>query len=152
MASMSSNSKFISNFSVDDFTSNHQLDFYNYYIQICGEKIIPARADIKPIDIVKILPHLMLLEKKADDFNIRLMGTRCAEVLGENTGKNLNHYEGASDVIERLNWSMEHKKPFYHMRPLDKFNKKHTNSSALVMPLSNNNCHVNMFILVHHFF
>ena len=149
---MSNNSNFICDFSADDFTSNHQLEFYKYWLSIKGRREMPSRADIHPADIVKILPHLMLIEKKPDDFVVRLMGTRCAQVLGEGTGKSLCSSQAIEDVIAQLTWCAKNKKSYFHTKPLEKLTKKYVKSSALVMPLSNNDDDVNMFVLVHHFF
>lgn len=113
---------------------------------------MPARSDIHPADIVKILPHLILIEKDGDDFVVRLMGTRCANVLGESTGKSLKSSAESMEAIDRFKWSVKNKRPYFHIKPLDKFNKKHVSSSAVVMPLSENNKDVNMFVLVHHFY
>lgn len=145
-------SDFISDFSPGNFTSPLQVDFYNYLLKIKGEHSMASRGDIKPEDIVDILPMIILYDKIEDDYVVRLMGTICAEVLGEATGKKLTSSPAGSDAIERFNWCAHNKKPYYHIKPLDKFNKIHANSSEIVMPLSNNDFDVNMIILAHHFY
>lgn len=149
---MNSGSSFVSDFSMSDFTSPLQVDFYNYWLKIKGERLMASRGDIKPEEIVDILPTIILFDKIDGDYVVRLMGTRCAEILGEATGKKLTSAPAGEEAIERFNWCAQTKKPYYHIKPLDKFNKKHVNSSAIVIPLSNNDNDVNMIILAHHFY
>ena len=111
-----------------------------------------SRSDINPADIVKILPMIIIFDKVDNDYVVRLMGTRCADILGELTGVKLNSTAPGQEAIERFDWCVNNKKPYYHIKPLDKFNKKHLNSSAIVMPLSDNDNDVNKIILAHHFY
>ena len=149
---MSNISSFISEFSVEDFTSKHQVVFYDYWQKICGDRMMPSRADIHPEDIVKILPHIIMFEKKENDFIVRLMGTRCAENLGEGTGNNLTTLEDGIGAFKRFNWCFENKKPYFHVKPYDNLKKNHVTLSAIVMPLSDNNNDVNMVILICDFY
>jgi|TARA_R110002096_G_scaffold435828_1_gene663732 PAS domain len=149
---MINTSDFIPDFTDEDLTSRHQKDFFYYYNKIKADRQIPSRSDINPADIVKILPHLILIEKSRGKFTVRLMGTKCASVLGERTGKSLNSIDGSTEEIDRLTWSSDNKRPYFHKSLLDKISKKHVKSSAIVMPLSENNNDVNMFVAVHHFY
>jgi hypothetical protein len=53
-----------------------------YWRQQRGEKSMPARADIDPIDIPKILPHLQLIEAVGGRFRFRVTGTAIVAVYG----------------------------------------------------------------------
>ena len=148
---MSNTLDFSPEFTEEDFTSRHQKVFFKYYNKIKGGRKMPARSDINPADIVKVLPHLILIEIVDNDFIVRLMGTKCANVLGESTGKSLKSNAGSTDAIRRFKWCAKNKRPYFHKKPLDK-NNKHGSSSAVVMPLSENDEDVNMFVLIHHFY
>lgn len=63
-------------------------ELHSYWSERCGTRKAPARADIDPIDIPQLLPHLALAEvEHADDgetFRIRyrLAGTQIEERFG----------------------------------------------------------------------
>ncbi|MDG1707203.1 MAG: PAS domain-containing protein [Emcibacteraceae bacterium] len=149
---MSKKEQFVSEFSIEDLTSPHQVKFYKYWQQLKGERTMPARADINPRDFVSTLPFVILCECSDGDYIIKIMGTKCAEVLGEATGLKISSSKGGKEAVDRFNWVVENKKPYFNIKPLDGFDKNHLNASAIVMPLSSNDNDVDMIILIHHFY
>lgn len=149
---MSINDQFVSDFSETDFTSKQQTKFFEYWNKLKGDREMPSRADINPGEIVSVLPYIILFDKKDDDYTVRLMGTKCAEILGEATGIKLKSVPAGQEAAPRFDWVVENKKPYFNVKPLDGFDKKHLEASALVMPLSSNDNEVDMIVLVHHFY
>ncbi|MEQ1890080.1 MAG: PAS domain-containing protein [Alphaproteobacteria bacterium] len=64
---------------------------FEYWSRVRGGKIVPGRSDIRPADILPLLPYLIILEYHPDGTLIhRLVGTACVERLGADyTGVNL---------------------------------------------------------------
>lgn len=64
---------------------------FEYWSRVRGDEIVPSRSDIRPADILPLLPHLIILEYRPDGTLVhRLVGTACVEGLGADyTGVNL---------------------------------------------------------------
>ena len=64
----------------------------DYWLSLCGGRVMPARAEISPRDLVEILPHIGLVEMVplqdgSEDYAMRLMGGKIEEVFGRLTGQ-----------------------------------------------------------------
>src|SRR5262249_38309564 len=59
------------------------LDLYRYWLARAAPRRMPSRGDIDPADIPLLLPNLIMVEKAADQFRNRLMGTGVAQLLGQ---------------------------------------------------------------------
>jgi hypothetical protein len=66
-----------------------------YWTGKCGGRTMPRRADIKPREILSLLPHVMIVEiHEPLRFCFRLVGTKICERWGENhTGKWLDELD-----------------------------------------------------------
>ena len=55
-----------------------------YWNRIRGHRPMPARADVNPVDIPKLLPYVMLIDVVHDplDFRFRLLGSAHDEIVG----------------------------------------------------------------------
>ena len=93
-----------------------------------------------------------MFDLKDDDYVVRLMGTKVAEILGESTGQSMLTIPTGLDAKDRFDWVVENKKPYFNIKPLEGFIRNHISASAVVMPLSSNDNDVDMIILVHHFY
>ncbi|NIA69832.1 PAS domain-containing protein [Pelagibius litoralis] len=60
------------------------VELYQYWLARCDGRRAPARADIDPIDIPKLLPYVTLTEVLGDGarFRYRLAGTKVEERFG----------------------------------------------------------------------
>jgi hypothetical protein len=66
---------------------------WSYWKERRGDRQMPARDDIDPIDIPTILPHLQLVETIDGRFRFRLAGTAIVEAYGaELTGKYVDDF------------------------------------------------------------
>lgn len=94
-----------------------------YLESIKGAREMPDRSDIKPSEIARLLPHMIIAEavNGGEDFRVRLFGTALVDLLGEErTGKLLSEFaeEGAAfsrknpDAVQRR-WLFVTQKAFF---------------------------------------
>jgi hypothetical protein len=70
-----------------------QRELYDYWRETAGLRAMPARADINPFDVPKLLPCIGLIDLTdgLEEARFRLAGTRLRDVYGEEiTGKRLD--------------------------------------------------------------
>jgi hypothetical protein len=65
---------------------------FEYWRAKAGSRVMPARADLDPVDIPALLPNIMLVDVEGPDrFRYRLIGTDCAQAHGvDATGRYLD--------------------------------------------------------------
>jgi len=77
-----------------------QRDLFDYWCQIAGARPMPARSDINPFSVPKLLPCIGLIDltEGLAEAKFRLAGTRLRDVYGEEiTGKRIDRvFAGAS--------------------------------------------------------
>jgi hypothetical protein len=58
----------------------------SYWERIRGERMMPRRRDLDPVDIPRLLPFVMLVDVLADplDFRFRLIGSSIQAILARN--------------------------------------------------------------------
>jgi len=149
-----SEASFIEDFNINDLISTGQQQFYIYWNEVKGSRIMPSRSDINPNDFVDILPNILIFDylEQEDDFIIRLTGTKNSQFLGETTGERLSTMEQYADAAERLKWCVKSKQPYYIKSTLESIDKEYIKYASIVMPLSDDNENVNMIILSSHFY
>jgi hypothetical protein len=84
-----------------------QRELYDYWHQTAGKRRLPARSDLDPFSVPKLLPCIGLIEIGAglSEARFRLAGTKLRDVYGEEvTGKRLDSvFAGASaDYWQRV--------------------------------------------------
>lgn len=98
---------------------------YAYWQGKRGERLMPARSDLDPLEIPSLLRHLILLDVTHDPlrFRVRLYGTEVADLRGRDlTGRYL--YEGAATSIGETTrpWNLatvETRRPHYVTGPYE---------------------------------
>jgi hypothetical protein len=88
-------------------TSAGKLEaFQAYWHEIRGERAMPARRDLDPLDIPKLLANVFLVDVLADgDFRYRLVGDHIVERAGANfTGLKVSEVadEGSQPELRKL--------------------------------------------------
>lgn len=71
------------------------LEFYEYWRRKSADRAMPARADIDPLEIPRLLANVFLMDVVAGNpqrFRFRLVGTRIAELEGEMTNRFLDEF------------------------------------------------------------
>ncbi|WP_193370374.1 PAS domain-containing protein [Pelagibius marinus] len=128
----------------------------DYWKSKKGDRIAPARADIDPVDIPRLLPRVMLVdvestEGSAPDFHYRLSGTGIRNVHGYDAtglrpldlkppiyGKLIHaHYRAAAEA----------RTPLAHVIVMIT-NKKQRSYARLILPLSEDGETINMLMTV----
>ena len=69
----------------------------DYWTKARGERAMPARADLDPMEMIPLLPHVILLDVLRDplDFRYRLIGTLVEEHMSAPyTGRRFSEFEG----------------------------------------------------------
>jgi hypothetical protein len=131
---------------------SRHLDFYSYWLSKRNRRIIPARRDLEPVGLGKLLPFLFIIDKAADEFRYRLMGTGVVQDLGRDlTGKPFNALVGNSpEAIAATQAVNEHifanAQPVLATAHLATWHGTIHNTSVLLLPLSDDGRHVNMYI------
>ena len=104
------------------------IELHAYLERLRGGREMADRADIKPSEIARLLPHMIIAEAidGGADFRVRLFGTRLVELLGEErTGKLFSEFaeEGCAcsnkspDAVQRR-WLFVTQKTFLDRKPV----------------------------------
>lgn len=70
-----------------------QRELFDYWLHAAGERSMPARADLDPLKVPRLLPNLGLIDLRQgfDQGLFRLAGTRLRDIYGmEITGRRLS--------------------------------------------------------------
>lgn len=121
---------------------------------------MPSRADIDPIEIPKLLPHVMLVERGDDGrYRYRLIGTENARAHGINaTGRFLDEVlpgpDYAAHVLALYDECVDRRRALYSeclfFSPARREPERHT--KVLFLPLSPDGETVNMIFVIQVFF
>ena len=131
---------------------SRHLDFYSYWLSKRNRRIIPARRDLDPVELATLLPFLFIIDKAAGEFRYRLMGTDMVQDLGRDlTGKPFNACVGnAPEAIAATQAVNEHifanAQPVFAMAHHATGHGTIQNTSVLLLPLSDDGRHVNMYV------
>ena len=87
-----------------DAPASYHLDLYRYWEAKRGSgQKAPTRRDIDPLDIVKLLPNLALVEPEQDSYRWRLMGTAIATDFGRDlTGRMFGEYVAPTGFVTNM--------------------------------------------------
>lgn len=74
-----------------------QLELYDYWRDRAGSRSVPARHDIDPAAIRRLLPHICIIDLKCGmhDAVFRLAGTRIRDIYG---------YEVTGTALREMEW------------------------------------------------
>ena len=138
------------------FTDPRLEQTYNYWREKAAGRAMPSRADIDPIEIPKLLPDVMLVERTADGrYRYRLIGTANQTAHGINaTGRFLDEVlpgpDYAAHVLSLYDECVETGRPLYSeclfFSPARHEPERHT--KVLFMPLSSDGDMVNMIFVI----
>ena len=126
---------------------------FDYWNQKRGSKAMPARGDIDPSEILKILPHVFLLDVRPEplDFRYRLIGTKMDEhMMGSYTGlwmSEIPHQKPPSRIWASCRQVVEEKAPLSSDTPYVGKYKEFLTTEDLIMPLSDDGETVNMLFV-----
>ena len=130
---------------------SHHIDLYRYWLAKRADRRMPARRDLDPCDIPRLLPYVMIVEKADDRFRWRLVGTAVAQEAGRDlTGNIVGFYDSTPEAAAAARAIYE--RAFTTAHPIfatGEFKVKSgaiMNMSLLVLPLSDDGADVNMAV------
>lgn len=128
----------------------------DYWKSRKGDRVAPARADIDPVDIPRLLPRVMLVDVETTeggdpDFRYRLSGTGIRSVHGyDATGLRPHDLKPAiyGELIHaHYRAAAEGREPLAHVIVMVT-NKKQRSYARLILPLSEDGQTINMLMTV----
>ncbi len=137
-------------FSQDDL-SNEQKIFYDYWIKIKGDRLMPARSDFDPVDRPRIVPYLSLEDVTYDPirFQVRLVGGQTSSAR-DSKGQFLDKIEGTEDIIHMLKQMVERKEPYHYISNITWDDRTYKTYSSLIVPYSDDGDRVTLAMACHH--
>lgn len=134
---------------IENISISELRALYQYWCDKKGDRLMPCRADIKPTDIVEILPKVALIDVEKDPrrFRLRLLGTEVVLAIGqEATGKYLDDMIPQEKVLSRLEFLVTHKKGYYVTSQLDWLGRGFQKYHMVCLPLADERGEVNMIL------
>jgi hypothetical protein len=129
----------------------HHLELYLYWFSKRGNRVMPSRSDINPVEIPVLLPFLSLVDKVEGQFRYRLVGTAVAQQFGhEMTGRPVGFY--VTPAEHALAQRRVYERIFSTAQPVFVTGEYRTKLGAihsvsrLMLPLSDDGEKVNMVI------
>ena len=129
---------------------------YQYWLVRRGERAMPARRDLDPVDIPTLLPHLVLAEAGDDvGFRYRLAGTAVTRAAGaELTGRPVASVGTDAVFRDRLLACLHQvaatSQPLYSQGPYPRAGKRDAEPwyvASVMLPLSEDGSTVNMVLV-----
>jgi len=128
------------------------LDLYRYWLSKRGRRAMPARGDIDPTEIPRLLPYIAIVHKIEGEFRFRLAGSAIArqfghELTGEVVGSNVSNPEESIAALRAVG-----ERVFADAQPVFSTGWHQTRRGALhkvsvlLLPLSDDGRQVNMII------
>jgi hypothetical protein len=124
----------------------------DYWMQRRARKAMPARADIDPTDIPRLLPQIFLVDVGSDasDLRYRLVGTEVVRLFGmELTGHPVGTGmpEAAGRLMRaRFACAARNRQPVYATGMMQADRNDHTLFQRLLLPLSKDGDRVDMLL------
>ncbi len=113
---------------------------------------MPARPDIDPVEIPRLLPHLMLVSVSGEPpgFRFRLVGTEIVARYGaELTGRALDEVDlgtALGSVRSQYEETVRDTAPTYCRHAIETKGGKYQRYERLLLPLSRDGTHVDMLL------
>ena len=130
------------------------ITMYQYWRNKCGDRAMPARSDIDPVEMPKrLIPGICIVDLVADErrFVYRLVGTADVEVRGEDpTGQSVSEgYFGpsAEDALSCYSKVVETRAPLLDPTPFTTPSGKWISEESLFLPLSDDGKNVNKILV-----
>ncbi len=131
-------------------------ELYEYWAAQRGARSMPARSDIDPVDLKKILPLLILIDVVPDPrrYIYRLVGTHEVEMRGgDPTGKPVDeayYAESAGDTAYYLDRVVRTRQPVLYRGTYQPLRTRTQREDVLFLPLSKDGETVNMIMVLGH--
>jgi len=140
---------FLTDFSKADFTSSRQHMFYDYWLEIKGDRLMPSRSDFSPFRLPRVLSSIIMVDVFRDPlrFKCRLMGTECVNAAGfDPTGQWVDEIANTDKILERYQWLVDNKKPYFSSDNVEWANKNFKSFTSINCPFSTDGENVDLMI------
>lgn len=145
----------IDNFKLETIPHSKLRDIYQYWLDKRGDRLMPLRSDISPMDIPRLLPNITLVTVVHDTnrYKMRLVGGEIANMMGGDvTGKYLDEMPEIEKYLKaRYDWIVKAKRPYIYSDQLNWAGKKHLNFHSIGLPLSLDGETVDILLYYTHF-
>jgi hypothetical protein len=138
---------------MDDIAHPNLRRLYEYWVEKRGERDMPARANIDPLDITYIVGNVIMVDVIEGDplrFRIRLHGTNLAQRVGyELTGKMLDELpinDFRALAQQSFTWVANKRQPL-HSRRDRIIDGRFAKYETVIMPLSDDGERVNRLLV-----
>lgn len=125
------------------FQSRTVQDGYSYWRSKMAGSRFPARADVNPVDIPRLMPHVVMVDVKREpefDFRYRLIGTYVAEHLyNDHTGSwfsELEHQKAPSQIWQNCKTVCETGQPMHANTPYVGPHRGYMQVEDVILPLA----------------
>ena len=125
---------------------------HDYWLEKRGSKLMPARADLDPLDIPRLLPNIILMDVMPADnrLHVRLVGTLVVEMFGADyTGQFLDEIEFGEvreKVLEDYNAAVTAARPLFSDHRFRKLGGHLFDIERVILPLSSDGGQVHMLL------
>jgi len=129
--------------------------FYDYWATLCGNRQMPARRDIDPLQVPRgYLPNLMLVDILHDPqrYRYRLVGSHIVAATGENrTGRffdEVRFFQDHPGVLPQYETVVKTLQPVYSLEPFTNFiSQSAYEVDCLILPLSDDGQRVDTLLV-----
>ncbi len=136
------------------FETQILADGFAYWKSKSAGGRLPSRADIRPSQIPRLLPNIILLDVVRGpelDFRYRLIGTRVVEHLpSDYTGlcfSEIDHQRPPSQIWENCRKVAETREPFFARTPYVGPQSEFRRAEDLILPLANDGTTVDTLLV-----
>jgi len=129
---------------------------YEYWDLKRGQRSMPARSDLDPVDMKALLPHLILVDVVPDErrYIYRLVGTREVEMRGgDPTGKAVKdayYAESAGETVAYLDRVVTTQGPILYRGTYQPISTRTQEEDVLFLPLSKSGSACDMILIYGH--
>ncbi len=140
-------------FSLEEIKDAELRELYEYWRSKHRGDRLPARADVDPLDIPRLLKHIAILEVvgEAEDFVFALAGSRIEEVHGRALkGVSLRQLQEefkVSPSVRRCLDAVNSREPQFQRTSLTEFGKAYWACRRLILPLSSDGERVDALLM-----
>lgn len=140
-------------FSPDKIRDEELRELHGYWLSKRRDGGLPARRDIDPLEVPRLLKHLALLEVvgDAEDFVFVLAGSRIEDVHGRtlkgvSLGDLREDLEESPSIVDYVA-AVRSGEPQYQQASLKEYGKEHWACRRLILPLSSDGARVDCLLL-----
>jgi hypothetical protein len=143
----------------DELSDPGLVCFYDYWVSLCGNRLMPSRRDIDPVQVPRgFLPNVMLIDILHDQrrYRYRLIGSNIVIATGENrTGRFFDEVRFFRDhpcVIPQYETVVKTRRPLYSLEPFTNFiSETAYKVDCLILPLSDDGQRVDTLLVLFQF-